>query len=62
MSGATIIQTEATDNPKLKPVALNIRSIPFYLRQKLKVAAAEVGSTMEDLAIEFITDGLKSLK
>lgn len=47
-------------NDRLAPVALNIRSIPRYLRQRLKVYAAEIGKPMEDVVIDLIQDAVYS--
>ncbi len=44
---------------ELRPVALNIRTIPWYLRQRLKVYAAQKRVTMDDAVIELIQNGIE---
>ena len=45
-------------NTNLRQVALNIRTIPYYLRRKLKVMAAEQDKTMDELVIGLIEDAI----
>lgn len=51
---------QADSNGKLEPVSLNIRTIPRYLRQRLKVFAAEKGKSMDEVVVDLIQDAIYS--